>query len=481
MKTEQHTAAYRFRAGVRPPRHRKRGVLAVAFVASIAFLPGSVGHIAAQASPTSAVETTPLTRLLDTRKAVRLEENSVTAVATGQPGAHAVGVNVTMVDTAGPGFVTVWATGTMPETSALNADTAGATVANYVIVPVLPDGTFFLYTSVEADVIVDLMTRFNVGQGTAGATGPIGPQGPAGPEGPTGPEGPEGPRGLPGAIGAPGERGLIGAIGPGGPIGPIGPAGPQGAIGAPGDPGPVGPQGDPGPIGATGAIGPVGPAGAIGPVGPVGPAGAIGVQGDPGPIGPQGVPGPIGATGAQGVPGSAGATVLATAPGLFVDNTSGSTVTATRALVNNQLELVPFATSVPLTIDQAGISVSTGAAGNARVVVYSSAANGWPNELVLQTANLSTAAATFVSAPVAFTFQPGNRYWIGVHSASTATIRTLPLSSAMSLGIVAPAGTTYASVIRRTITFGAPPATWGFLITDLVANITPPSVRFRAA
>ncbi len=173
--------------------------------------------------------------------------------------------------------------------------------------------------------------------------------------------------------------------------------------------------------------------------------------------------------------------MLATTPGLYVDNTLGATATAARALANNRIELVPFATAVALTVNLAGISVSTGVAGNARVLVYSSTAAGWPDQLLLQTTNLSTAAAVFVSAPVTFTFQPGVRYWVGVHGASTASIRSLPLSSAVPLGLIAPDATTYASVIRRTSTFGTPPTTWAFVIGDLVAGATPPSIRFRAA
>ena len=233
-----------------------------------------------------------------------------------------------------------------------------------------------------------------------------------------------------------------------------------------GVPGSVGPQGDPGPSGALAQQGRrVRP----------------GPQGVPGPVGPQGVPGPAGPQGVPGPAGSPGATVLATAPGLYVDNTLGSVATGTRALANNRIELVPFSTAVPLTVDLAGISVSTGAAGNARVLVYSSTSAGWPDQLLFQTSDLSTVTAVFVSAPVAFTFQPSIRYWVGVHGASTAAIRAVPLSSAVPLGLTTPNATTYATVIRRTSTFGSPPASWAFVLADLVANTTPPSIRFRAA
>jgi hypothetical protein len=36
--------------------------------------------------------------------------------------------------------------------------------------------------------------------------------------------------------------------------------------------------------------------------------------------------------------------------------------------------------------------------------------------------------------------------------------------------------------LRRTLAFATPlPQNWGFLLADRVANITPPSIRMRAA
>ena len=443
----------------------RRGLLAVVLAGTVVLVPSAASRTAAQANPPHAVETQALTRVLDTRTSAALQAGSTIVVPTGQPGAHAVGVNLTIAGSSGPGFITAWASGPRPETSALNADKAGATVANYLIVPVEADGTFLLYTSVTTDVIVDLMTRFN----SVDAVTVPGPSGPSGPIGDPGPIGPTGPQGDIGPAGPAGPQGDIGPIGPAGPIGPIGltgPAGPQGDIGPAG---PAGPQGDIGPAGPIGLTGATGPTGATGATGPTGATGATGANG------------PIGATGAQGAVGTPGATVLASTPGLYVDNTLGATTTVTRALANDRIELVPFATAVSLTVDLAGISVATGAAGNARVLVYSSAATGWPDQLLLQTTNLSTVTAAFVSAPVTFTFQPGRRYWVGVHSASAAAIRTLPLSSAVPLGVITPDATTYASVIRRTSTFTTPPTTWAFVIGDLVPNTTPPSIRFRAA
>ncbi|MEO6123541.1 MAG: Ig-like domain-containing protein [Ilumatobacteraceae bacterium] len=70
-------------------------------------------------------------------------------------GVSAVSLNVTTTNTAGVGFITVFACGTMEEVSSLNYD-AGATIANAVLAPVSATGTICLYSSQPADVIVDL-------------------------------------------------------------------------------------------------------------------------------------------------------------------------------------------------------------------------------------------------------------------------------------------------------------------------------------
>ncbi len=174
------------RSGVR----LRRGLLAVVLAVTVVVIPRSAGHIAAQANPPQSVENQSLTRLLDTRESTALEADSTIVVSTGQTGAHAVGINLTITGAAGPGFLTAWASGPKPNTSVLNAYQAGATVANYIIVPVEADGTFLLYTSVTTDVVVDLMTRFN-SLNTISVPGPSGPSGPAGPAGPVGDTGPD--------------------------------------------------------------------------------------------------------------------------------------------------------------------------------------------------------------------------------------------------------------------------------------------------
>jgi hypothetical protein len=87
----------------------------------------------------------------------RLAAGQVVTIATGQPGASAVGVNITLTETVGAGFVAAWASGPWPGTSIMNSSEANENVANFAIIPVAADGTFQLLTQNPAHLIVDIM------------------------------------------------------------------------------------------------------------------------------------------------------------------------------------------------------------------------------------------------------------------------------------------------------------------------------------
>lgn len=74
----------------------------------------------------------------------------------------AVSLNVTAVDPAGPGYVTVYPCGTRPKASNLNFVT-GQTVPNAVMAPVSPNGEVCLYSSVDAHLLADVNGWFAVG------------------------------------------------------------------------------------------------------------------------------------------------------------------------------------------------------------------------------------------------------------------------------------------------------------------------------
>lgn len=87
----------------------------------------------------------------------RLAAGSIVTIQTGQPGATAVGVNITLTDTTGAGYVGAWASGPWPGTSVINSSEPLENIANFVIVPVAPDGTFQLLTQKSAHLIVDVL------------------------------------------------------------------------------------------------------------------------------------------------------------------------------------------------------------------------------------------------------------------------------------------------------------------------------------
>lgn len=96
-------------------------------------------------------------------------------VNTGHVGASAVVANITSIGADRPGqFLTAWASGPRPDTSVLNSD-VGEIIANTIIVPVAPDGTFRLYTYAGAHLLVDISGYFDGGPALppAGLTGTI--------------------------------------------------------------------------------------------------------------------------------------------------------------------------------------------------------------------------------------------------------------------------------------------------------------------
>lgn len=86
--------------------------------------------------------------------------------------------------------------------------------------------------------------------------------------------------------------------------------------------------------------------------------------------------------------------------------------------------------------------------------------------------------------PSPISFVPNRLYWLGWRFGAAATyavLRGLNVSSAVNLGVGSSSSNTYCSVLRRTIPFATRlPAAWGFVESDIAANIVPPSIRMRA-
>lgn len=169
--------------------------------------------------------------------------------------------------------------------------------------------------------------------------------------------------------------------------------------------------------------------------------------------------------------------------GNYYDNAYNGTASGTLAGAANRVVMAPFFASRTLRIDQLGIAVSTAVASSTlKCFVYSSGADGWPDALIYEgSSDLSGATTGYKSHTVDITFAAGEKYWLGVKMNSTATYRTISVSSAASLGISGNNATSYFTVVTRTLTYAnALPSTWSFVSTDLAAS-SPPSIRMRAA
>lgn len=118
--------------------------------------------------------------------------------------------------------------------------------------------------------------------------------------------------------------------------------------------------------------------------------------------------------------------------------------------------------------------------------IYSAGSDGWPDALewAPDLADvLSGATATYVSHSLDFTFDTGRTYWLGVKcGASATTTRAINVSSAMNLGISGATATSYYTAIQRVTTIDtAWETSWGFNPVELVANVSPTSIRMRCA
>ena len=104
-------------------------------------------------------------RLLDTRISGRPGAGSVTRLAiAGRGGVPAdsptVMLNVTAVNAAAPGYVTVYPCGGDPPTASQLNYVGGQTIANAVLTQLQTDGTACIYSSAATDIIVDV-TGYN--------------------------------------------------------------------------------------------------------------------------------------------------------------------------------------------------------------------------------------------------------------------------------------------------------------------------------
>lgn len=99
-------------------------------------------------------------RVLDTRQAAKPHAGSTLVVAPHPQypaGVTKVLANVTIVESAGAGFITVWPSGTRPNASTQNTWGPGQTIAGLTMVRLDSNRRFRVYTSMSAHILVDIV------------------------------------------------------------------------------------------------------------------------------------------------------------------------------------------------------------------------------------------------------------------------------------------------------------------------------------
>lgn len=173
--------------------------------------------------------------------------------------------------------------------------------------------------------------------------------------------------------------------------------------------------------------------------------------------------------------------------GRYYDQALTAATQTTLAGAAGRIDLTPMCFPGTVTVDRIGFRVSSAVGGaTGRVVVYRSNSLDQPDErYVLYDPPLSMATAGHVehTPPTGLTlFLADTLYWVGIHYSSTASVAAIPATALRPLGVSSAAATTWATAIRKTVTFASgPPLNFGFSATDLVDNVAAPLIRFRLA
>lgn len=173
--------------------------------------------------------------------------------------------------------------------------------------------------------------------------------------------------------------------------------------------------------------------------------------------------------------------------GNYYDGAFHATNPASLTGVANRLDLGPFYNSEALRIDEIGVAVVTAVAGAlARCCIYSAGSDNLPlTKLYEGPSDLDLSTTGFKAHSIDFTFENGRIYWLGVLQSSTASLRTIPITSAVNFGGGGGGGGNfqqYGTTVRYTQTYANPlPGTLDATGRTIAANTTPPSIRMRAA
>jgi hypothetical protein len=166
--------------------------------------------------------------------------------------------------------------------------------------------------------------------------------------------------------------------------------------------------------------------------------------------------------------------------GDFVTQQMTAATLTTTSGAANRLDFIPFLPARTITIDQLAIEITKAASdAEVRLGVYSSTADGLPDQILAQSDGVLDAGSTGIKTSDIpnLTLNAGTLYWLAVHNSGAPTFRGIRFSALVALG--PNSGTTTTYTCRRTtqqFTSGLPTQP-----TTTLASSSLPWFRLRIA
>jgi hypothetical protein len=140
----------------------------------------------------------------------------------------------------------------------------------------------------------------------------------------------------------------------------------------------------------------------------------------------------------------------------------------------NGLRLFPFTARAQTPITGLVLNVTNAVVGSlAKFIVYGSDANGRPDALLAETADVDCSSLGPKTAAVALTLRRGQTYWLGLRFNGNATVSASGASATPDIngGTVS---TTPRKSLARTLAYATPaPTPWGWTSADLNTGLPP--------
>jgi hypothetical protein len=156
--------------------------------------------------------------------------------------------------------------------------------------------------------------------------------------------------------------------------------------------------------------------------------------------------------------------------GLIYSNIPFGSSNVTVTAVSNTIYLMPFIPAQTFTTSNIRLSVATGVLStSARFLIYShSVANGLPDTLLYESADLNTATTGIKTAITSQTFTAGTTYWLGFYANGIPAFNASSTAGQLVIGF--DTNNNIYNSISRTVTYGSAPTTWGTTHTKTSNN-----------